>query len=400
MNNQRKRFRKLHEYSAEHDIRYRGPLSYQGLMALGWLMIVFTAVRILLSALTVSKQDPQLISTIGPFVTVLEYLTGFSVPLMLIANFARIMNNDGEYRKLLLSNGLAAAAVFGASWLFFSRYAVGTLSMGVTEPEQVMPRLEAFFRAHNQAGFFSFNMFVDLFLCTLTMFCLNARPKRFFTGKRIILLRLIALLPIAYEMTSLWLKILAVTDRITLPFWTFPLLTVKPPITYALFVCMAVHFRGREFRFCRHGRTHREYLDYLQSNRNSLHFSIYLAIGLLIAAVADALLSNAIYWGAIRWVQADRGESAVISWKAFEATGLGKEDDYLILIAPLMLLFSYNRVPRWKKLDSVIPAVAIILIVLLFLEAFRISVGKLLANHPVDLNQVDQWLDMISSLRS
>ena len=397
MNNQRKWFRKLHEYSAERDIRYRGPLSYQGLMALGWLMIVFTAVRILLSALTVSKQDPQLISTIGPFVTVLEYLTGFSVPLMLIANFARIMNNDGEYKNLLLSNGIAAAAVFGASWLFFSRYAVGTLSMAVTEPEQVMPRLEAFFRAHNQAGFLSFNMFVDLFLCTLTMFCLNARPKRFFTGKKIFLLRLIALLPIAYEIASLWLKILAVTERITLPFWTFPLLTVKPPITYALFVCMAVHFRGREFRFCRHGRTHREYLDYLQSNRNSLHFSIYLAVGLLIAAVADALLSNAIYWGAIRWVQADKGETAVISWKAFEATGLGKDNDYLILIAPLMLLFSYNRVPRWKKLDKVIPAAAIVIIILLFLEAFRISVGKLLMNYQVDLNQIDEWLQVVKS---
>ena len=90
----------------------------------------------------------------------------------------------------------------------------------------------------------------------------------------------------------------------------------------------------------------------------------------------------------------------MISWKAFEATGLGKEDDYLILIAPLMLLFSYNRVPRWKKLDSIIPAVAIILIVLLFLEAFRITAGNLLANHRVDLNQLDQWLEMIRSLAS
>ena len=42
-----KKFRKLHEYSAEQDIRYRGPLSYQRLMALGWLMIVFAAVRLL-----------------------------------------------------------------------------------------------------------------------------------------------------------------------------------------------------------------------------------------------------------------------------------------------------------------------------------------------------------------
>ena len=72
MSGQRKKLLKLHEYSAEHDIRYKGPLSYQGLMALGWLMIVFTAVRILLSALTVSEHDPQLISAIGPFVMLVK----------------------------------------------------------------------------------------------------------------------------------------------------------------------------------------------------------------------------------------------------------------------------------------------------------------------------------------
>ena len=121
MDGQRKKLWKLREYSAEQDIRYRGPISYQGLMALGWLMIVFTALSVLLSAMTISEQEPQLIKTVGTIVTVLDYLSNFSVPLMLISNFARIMNNDGEYKTLLLSNGLAAAAVFGASWLFFSR---------------------------------------------------------------------------------------------------------------------------------------------------------------------------------------------------------------------------------------------------------------------------------------
>jgi len=58
MNGQRKKIPKLHEYTAEQDIRYKGPLSYPGLMILGWLMIVFTAVRILLSALSVTKLSP------------------------------------------------------------------------------------------------------------------------------------------------------------------------------------------------------------------------------------------------------------------------------------------------------------------------------------------------------
>ena len=157
-------------------------------------------------------------------------------------------------------------------------------------------------------------------------------------------------------------------------------------------------FRGPEIRFRRHGRTHREYLDYLQSNRNSLHFSIYLAIGLLIGAVADALLSDAVYWGVNRWVRADQGETAAISWDIFLATGLGKEDEYLIMIAPFILLFSYNRTPKWKKLDTIIPEAAVVVIIVLFLEAFRAGAGRLLVNHQVDLNQVDEWLQIIQSI--
>ena len=44
-----KKRRKLHEISLEEDIRYRGPLSYQGFMVLGWLCLVITTVHMLLS---------------------------------------------------------------------------------------------------------------------------------------------------------------------------------------------------------------------------------------------------------------------------------------------------------------------------------------------------------------
>jgi len=71
------------------------------------------------------KQDPQLAGTLEPFIAVLEYLSGFSVPLMLIANFARIMNNDGEYKHLLLSNGAAAILVMALLFLEVFRITAG-----------------------------------------------------------------------------------------------------------------------------------------------------------------------------------------------------------------------------------------------------------------------------------
>ena len=93
---------------------------------------------------------------------VLEYLSGFTTPLLLIANFAQIMNNGGKYRNLLLTHGLAALAVFGVSWFLFTRYCVGTIRLAVTEPDQVIPIMEQYFREHNEAGFVAFNMFVSV----------------------------------------------------------------------------------------------------------------------------------------------------------------------------------------------------------------------------------------------
>ena len=105
MSGQRKKFGKLYEYSLEQDIRYKGPLSYQRLMALGWLMIVFAVLRILLSALVTSGKDPEMIRTTDPYIAVLEYLSGFFVLLLLIANFAQIMNNDGKYKTCSFRTG-------------------------------------------------------------------------------------------------------------------------------------------------------------------------------------------------------------------------------------------------------------------------------------------------------
>ena len=80
MNGQHKKIPKLHEYTAEQDIRYKGPLSYPGLMILGWLMIVFTAVRILLSALSVTKLSPETFNTVDSVTSVLEYLRASPCP--------------------------------------------------------------------------------------------------------------------------------------------------------------------------------------------------------------------------------------------------------------------------------------------------------------------------------
>ena len=77
---------------------------------------------------------------------------------------------------------------------------------------------------------------------------------------------------------------------------------------------------------------------------------------------------------------------AMESLNAMTAVGFG-ESAHLVLLAPLVLLFSYTRIPRNPKLSMFIPIVAIGLIVLLFMEGAYQGIGKLMRDHSEELKQ-------------
>ena len=367
-----RKHRKLHEVVIHEDIRYRGPLSYVGFQILGWLCIVLSVAALILKL--GGNLDEGLAKDTEGLLKILEYVAALSLPFLLIANFSKILNNAEGYRKQLIRNGAAAVAIFAVSSGFFSRYVVGAAGKLVTDPEDVLPVITDIFRAHNKTGFVAFNLFIDLFLCTLFMYFLNTRPKRVLTGKKVLLLRVLALLPLAWEAASWYLKWKSARGSIMLPFWSFPLLTVKPPVTFAVFVLLALHMKTRELRFCRHGRTHEEYLAFLQTNRNSLHFSIYLSVLLLIASVLDIIIMMVLMGrsaGSLEALDAAAGsmEGLMEISRPAIAVGFG-EAIPLFIVIPVVLLYSYTKVPKNKMISTLIPAVGILLIILLFLEAY------------------------------
>ena len=219
----KKRWVKLHEVDLKNDIKYRGPLSYLGFQILGWGAIVASAAVLLITL--GGKLDPSVTKQYGGIAAVLSLVSSLSLPCLLIANFAKILNNTEKYWKQLLRNGISMVAVFGLSYFLIHRYFFGNIGQLVTDPENVEPFLMDIFRQTNKFGFLSFNLFVDLFLCSLFMFFLNVRPKRVFTGKKVLFIRALAVLPIAYEVASIYLKGLSATGKVVLPLWSFPLLT-------------------------------------------------------------------------------------------------------------------------------------------------------------------------------
>ena len=356
---------RLHEQGAHNDIKYSGPLSFQSFQILGWSCIVVTVIMALMKiAMKVNPADTQRFATIND---IISYIAEMSLPFLLMANFARILNNTDGYRKQLLKNGGAMAALFLVFMIFFNRYVVGTVGLLLQDSKEAYPLVMTSFYGVSPKGFFAFNIFVDLFLCTLVMYFMNARPTKIFTGKKIYIFRAFTLFPIAYEVASIILKGSAAAGNILLPSWVFPLLTVKPPMTFLVFVFLAIHIKTRELRYCRHGKTHEEYQEFLKTNRNAWHFSVYAAVVLFIAGVIDLVI--AIFLLAKQAGSAEALNAIMESEKAFKNTiaisiGFGKAS-CLIFFAPIVLLFNYTKIPKNKTVGMLIPVAGILLIVLI-----------------------------------
>ena len=359
---------KLHEHGAHDDIRYSGPLSFQAFQILGWSCIVATVIMTLMKV--AMKVNPDDADRFVGMANVVSYIAEMSLPFLLMANFARILNNTDGYKKQLMKNGGAMMGIFLAFLLFFNRYIVGSVGLLLQDPKEAYPLVMTSFRGVSPKGFFAFNIFVDLLLCTLFMYFINARPAKVFTGKKILIFRAFAILPIAYEVASIALKWQAAAGAIVLPSWVFPLLTVKPPMTFLVFIFLALHIKTREMRYCRHGKTHEEYQSFLKTNRNSWHFSVYTAIVLLVAGVIDMIVFFVLLAGQAGTME---GMDALLATeKTLKNTialsvGFGNAIT-LIFFAPIVLLFNYTKIPKNKTVSVLIPMAGILLIVMIFIQ--------------------------------
>ena len=388
---------KFHEMGAHNDIKYSGPLSFQSFQILGWSCIVITVVMALMKiAMKVNPNDAQRFQTINE---IISYIAELSLPFLLMANFARILNNTEGFRKQMLRNGGAMAGIFLGFMIFFNRYVVGTVGLLLQDPKEAYPLVMTSFYGVSPRGFFAFNIFVDLFLCTLVMYFMNARPKRVFTGKKIFIFRAFTILPIAYELASIYLKGCSAAGSIALPSWVFPLLTVKPPMTFVVFVFLAIFIKTRELRYCRHGKTHDDYQEFLKTNRNAWNFSVFAAIVLFIAGIIDILI--AIFLLAGQAGSSEALDAMMASEKAFNNTiaisiGFGKSS-CLVFFAPIVLLFNYTKIPKNKTVGMLIPVVGILLIALIGIQGMYqlVSIAPI---KKLDGAQLGQALTMVFSM--
>ncbi len=361
---------RLHEYRPGEDIKYRGPLNYQHFQMAGWFCITLLVTAAMMKiGNRVGETKGQMTNAI----TVVESIASMALPFLLLANFSEILNNRIGYKKLLIKNALALIGIAGLFYLMYFRYILGMLTLISDNPANVAAVTDLFLDHLVPKGYISFNIFTDLFLCVLVMFFLNAQPPRFFKGRKTLIFRALGILPIGYEVICTYLKYRSAQGAYLMPVWLFPLLPSKPPMTFVLFIVLAVYIKTRERRFCRHGRTREEYQTFLTTRRNSWNFSVFLA-----AAIAVVVLIDLAVFMVFTGLELDELYMAneevfnSLDYEKFRPVmlriGFGETIPMFFLI-PLVLLFSYNREPKHPEVGAYIPLGGFVLIILVVIQS-------------------------------
>lgn len=377
--------------TTENDIHYRGPLSYRHIMIIGWLSISFLVIALLCN--TGIQMDPNSPKWMFSLQMVSTIIGSFAIPLFLLANFCIILDNKKTYKSLLLKYGGLSLLIIVLYLLLFRRYAVGILNIFVQNEAQSMDIIKTFLGYAISTGSITFNLFIDLFLCTLFMFFLNYEPEKGFFASHMKVFRMLAILPVAYEVGSLTLRILGAHELINPSFYVFPFLTTKPPMSFIMFVSLALFIKIREVRFKKNGKTKEEYQAFLATNANSLQFSLFASVSLVVTCVIDAIAFFALTYFYTTKYTANVKDSSIIRRLFNEISmtvyswGFGKHFE-LIIILPFILLLSYTRRHKNPKADILIPIGGIVIALLVTLEGLYSGILMFAPQVQNQLNQI------------
>ena len=366
---------------------------------MGWFGISFLVLHNLIElGIMIDPNQPKWVLSLN---SVASVVSEFALPLFLFANFAILLDRKKTFKAQLLKFGGLSLLVVILFLLVTEHYIleVGTAIAG--DKAGVQAQIDGYFLSRIRTGSLSFNFFVDMFLCTLLLFFLEYTPRKVFTGKKRYLFRMFALIPVVYEAGSLVIRILAYYGMISPPLIVYPLLTTKPPMSFVLFVILVLFIKIREFRFRKRGKTKQEYMEFTKTRLNSLQFSVFSSIMILVTGVIDLILLIGFSAFDIVVKNMDHPEQvknaseqaleemSMVSARGVTGWGIGLHST-MIFIIPIILLFSYTRNHKNPKADIAIPIGGILLAVFVGIEGLHQGI---LMNIPIIMNMIQESLN-------
>jgi hypothetical protein len=231
------------------------------------------------------------------------------------------------------------------------------------------------------------------------MFFLEYEPQTRFQGKKLRLFRALAVLPVLYEVGALVLRITMIMTDLKPPYIVYPFLTTKPFMSFILFIILALHIKFDEYRFKKRDKRQEDFEEYIRTNDHSLRFSIFTSIMILITGLIDFLVYiistvYLTYTATGTSLNADLSQEAIdevipVAMKVVGAWRFG-EHCTMILLIPLILLFSYTRTHKDQMGDILIPVFGVALAVIVTIEGLY---QCLLLQIPSLMNQLSSLMN-------
>jgi len=347
----------------KNDIKYRGILSYRALRIIAWVCIFLGQMTVIFK-IGSSLKNPDFMAAYSATQIPFEIISNLSLPFFLLASFSIILRDRNAIKRLIIQYLCFTFVMYVLFVYFYFHIGYETFVHLYKDPAQAQQMLDEFISLTFDK-YVSINVFIDLLMCTLACFFINYNPKEHFKGKNIIYFRLLVILPIAYEIVCFVLRILSGNPGLGLkiPNVVRPLLTTKPPLTFAAFLALSIFVKHREKIFLKKGKTEEEYEAFLKTNANSLHFSIFCAITFAIVATIDLIVLFIV------------GLPLTELRSATNTMNIGRTA-YLFLLIPFVFLFSYTRTHKSKLFDTLLPLIAIGCIIFLYIEGIHILIMK------------------------
>jgi len=334
------------KYFFETDIKYRGPLSYRYLRIIAWISIAVSQI-LLINSITPTILGRNLLGE--GFEGFLSFIAALYVPLFIIATFATILNKSNPIKHIIIFYAIAYLGLALSLIFLYYRYINGVLADIGIEKEGLKAASQAFGKK------FEINVFADLLALSLFYYFVMYKPKKYFSGKKIYLFRLCALLPLLFALISYLIRLFSNLDYYTLPFALNIFLTTKSPLIYVLFIVLTFWLRKKEKTYYKLGGNHEGFQKFERSNRNSLSFSIFISVWCLILSIIDIFV-YAFFFGAF-----EDSATYIDAFKIGECAGL-------VFAIPILMGFSYSRKHKQSNLDIIIVIGGIGLIVLSYIE--------------------------------
>lgn len=383
----------------DNDIKYGGFLSYRHLRIIGWACLIIAQIGVVLKL--EAKLAPETANAIEIWNLVISIISGLTIPLFLLANLSTILQKRGDFKSLFIKfGGMALGMYILANFVVFH---FGFRTLHALDPATTWADAARLFGellpGLGKTGY-TLNIFIDMLLVVLMFFFANYAPQsKAFQGKRIAIFRAMIILPVAYEVAGIFLKYYAGMGAFVIPSPVFFLLPTKPPLIFGAFFVIVVALKISEVAYLhRKGHSAESLAEHLQTKAHSLKISVGISAAFVVFALIDLALFILLFFLTANKVQAAAAPGTsqelidyeiYLRMNIFEEIGFGGAVG-LILVAPLVILFSYTKKHKNPKIDLIIPAAGVLLIVVVLLEG---TFQVITLNLPIFIQKIREAID-------